>query len=135
MKKSLSWLATALLTLLIAANSKCFAQTTSAAIISNVATVTNLQGLGVNLGEWTYWGGSADYLQNLLANPGFEAATSGRVVIVPAGATSSTFCDDVSYFPMPSGFYNGGTFEDVYVTGTGASAVAASRGTGTITGY
>jgi hypothetical protein len=135
MKKSLSWLGTAFITLLMIANSKCFAQTTNAAVISNAASVTNLQGLGVNVGQWTYWGGSADYLQNILANPGFEPSTSGRVVTVPTGVTSTAFCDNVNYYSMPSGFYNGATFEDIYETGSGATAVVSSRGTGTITAY
>ena len=133
MKNFASWITASLIALLIVTN--CCAQSTNGAIISNSPTVANLQGVGINLYSWTFWGASADYLQNILQNPGFEPSTSGRVVIVPSGVTSSAFCDQISWASMPSGFYNGAAFEDVYVTGSGASAVAASRGTGTITAY
>ena len=115
------WTTTLLFFLLLV--TKCPAQTGDVAIISNSPSVANLQGLGINLYSWTFWGASADYLQNILQNPGFEPSTSGRVVIVPAGVTSTAFCDQISWAPMPSGFYNGATFEDVYVTGAGAGAV------------
>ncbi len=111
------------------------AQSNNGAVISSSPEVANLQGVGINLYQWTFWDASADYLQNILQNPGFEPSTSGRVVIVPSGATSTAFCDQNNWYPMPSGFYTGATFEDVYVTGTVANAVAATRGTGTITGY
>jgi len=121
----------ALMTMMV---TECFAQT-NGAVISSSPEVTNLQGIGINLAGWTYWGGSADYLQNILQNPGFEPSTSGRVVKASSGVTSSTFCDQVNWFSMPSGFYTGATFQDVYVTGSGSNAVAATRGTGTITAY
>ena len=111
------------------------AQSNNGAVISSSPEVANLQGVGINLYQWTFWDASADYLQNILQNPGFEPSTSGRVVIVPSGATSAAFCDQNNWYPMPSGFYTGATFEDVYVTGTVSNAVAATRGTGTITGY
>jgi hypothetical protein len=132
MKRYISWLVAALITLMV---SNCFGQTNPGAVISNIPKVANLQGVGINLSYWTFWGASADYLQNILQNPGFEPGTSGRVVIVPSGVTSTTFCDQSQWYPMSSGFYNGATFEDVYVTGSGSNAVAASRGTGTITAY
>src|SRR6202453_4093170 len=132
MKSFTFWLITLLVATLVAVT-QCMAQTATGAIISNSPTVANLQGVGINLYGWTFWGASADYLQNILQNPGFEPSTSGRVVIVPAGVTSTAFCDQISWASMPAGFYTGATFEDVYVTGSGASAVAASRGTGTIT--
>jgi len=134
MKSFTFWLITLLVATLVAVT-QCMAQTATGAIISNSPTVANLQGVGINLYGWTFWGASADYLQNILQNPGFEPSTSGRVVIVPAGVTSTAFCDQISWASMPAGFYTGATFEDVYVTGSGASAVAASRGTGTITAY
>ena len=134
MKHFTAWFTTMLIILVVVVKC-CFAQTSEGAVISNSPAVSNLQGVGINLYSWTFWDASADYLQNILQNPGFEPSTSGRVVIVPAGATSTTFCDKVSWFPMSSGFYNGATFEDVYVTGSGSNAIAASRGNGTITAY
>ena len=99
-KNITSWIAALLISLLLV--TKCPAQTGDVAIISNSPSVADLQGLGINLYSWTFWGASADYLQNILQNPGFEPSTSGRVVIVPAGVTSSTFCDQISWAPMPS---------------------------------
>ena len=131
MKTYVSWFVAALMTLLVR---ECFAQT-NVAVISSSPAVTNLQGAGINLYQRTFWDASDDYLQNILANPGFEPSNSGRVVAVPSNVTSTTFCDSNNWFAMPSGFYNGATFEDVYVTGSGSNAVAASRGTGTITAY
>jgi hypothetical protein len=134
MKHFTYWFAAVRMTLLMVARCS-FGQTSDGAVVSNSPAVTNLQGVGLNLSAWAFYGSSADYLQNILQNPGFEPSISGRVVIAPAGVTSTSFCDNAPWFPMPSGFYNGATFEDVYVTGSNSSAVAASRGNGTITAY
>jgi len=103
---------------------------------STTPSVRNVQGLGVNIGQWAYYQAGAGEFQNLVQNPGFEESEAGRVVVVPSsGLTSSTFCDDTKWYSYPSGFFNGATFQDVYTTGSGATATAATRGTGTITGY
>src|ERR1700683_3424567 len=115
MKNFASWITASLIALLTVTN--CCAQSSNGALISNSPTVPNLQGVGINLYGWTFWGASDEYLQNILQNPGFEPSTSGRVVIVPSGATSTAFCDQNNWYPMPSGFYTGAIFEDVYVTG------------------
>src|SRR5277367_1941986 len=107
MKKYAAWLFAALLTLVV---KECFAQANNLALVSSSPAVTNFQGAGINLFQRTFWDASDDYLQNILSNPGFEAANSGRVVMVPAGVTSTTFCDQNNWFSMPSGFYNGATF-------------------------
>ncbi len=107
MKNFASWITASLIALLTVTN--CCAQSSNGAIISNSPTVANLQGVGINLYGWTFWGASADYLQNILQNPGFEPATSGRVIVVPTGVTSTVFCDQITWASMPSGFYNGAT--------------------------
>jgi hypothetical protein len=90
----------------------------------------------VNIGQWAYYQAGAGEFQNLVQNPGFEESEAGRVVAVPSsGLTSSTFCDDTKWYSYPSGFFNGATFQDVYTTGSGVTATAATRGTGTITEY
>jgi hypothetical protein len=86
MKKNTSWLMAALIALMV---SECVAQADSV-IIAGSPAVTNLQGVGINLSSATYWGGSADYLQNILQNPGFEPSTAGRVIQAPSGVTSTT---------------------------------------------
>jgi hypothetical protein len=81
MKRNGSWLMVALMALMV---SECFAQANSA-IIAGSPAVTNSQGVGINLSSATYWGGSADYLQNILQNPRSEPSTASRVIQEASG--------------------------------------------------
>ena len=104
--------------------------------ISSKPSVTRVSRLGVNIGQWAYYEAAAGEFQNIVQNPGFEKSEAGRVVVAPSsGLTASEFCDQNNWWPYPSGFFNGVSFQDVYASGSGATAKAATRGTGTITGY
>ena len=127
-----------------AASGEFFADTSSTALtasmpvieISATPSVRNVPGLGVNIGQWGYYQAGAGEFQNLIQNPGFEKSEAGRVVVVPSsGLTGSTFCDNTKWYSYPSGFFSGAVFQDVYTTGSGATAAATTRGTGTITSY
>jgi hypothetical protein len=58
----------------------------NSAIIAGSSAVANLQGAGINLTSATYWGGSADHLQNILQNPLSEPFTASRVIQAPSGS-------------------------------------------------
>jgi len=76
--------------------------------------------LGINLGGYNFYGADVSKQQNIIANPGFEPTTAARVITVPAsGLTSSSFCDNISWGSgYPSSWWEGATFQDIYVTGS-----------------
>jgi hypothetical protein len=109
--------------------------TAAAVVISSSASVSNVRRLGINLGGYNFYGADVSKQQNIIANPGFEPTTAARVITVPAsGLTSSSFCDNISWGSgYPSSWWEGATFQDIYVTGSYPTESFNLRGTGTIT--
>ena len=92
---------------------------------SNITTVTvednvwltNAKRLGVNLGKPDQYG-AAQYLKNVVTNPGFEAGEFASIVFVEEGATATTFQQDnwevawnTDTVGQPVDFWQGATYE------------------------
>ena len=74
--------------------------------------------LGVNLGQWSYWG--AEQLgRNILMNPGFEGVIDRTLVRVTAPGNSS-FSDDQTWLGRHDGFWAQAEYR--VLTGVAASA-------------
>ncbi len=75
--------------------------------VEDLALVTNVERLGVNLGNWNSWG-AQQYSQNVLMNPGFEGVLERDLVLVARVEGEEVFLKDVIELPN---FWEGGTVE------------------------
>jgi hypothetical protein len=65
--------------------------------------------LGLNLGEWSSWG-AAQFMTNVIKNPGFEGVIDRTLVIV-SQADFRGFYDDTTWTGRPDGFWAGARFD------------------------
>ncbi|MGB1250316.1 MAG: hypothetical protein ACPG8W_06765 [Candidatus Promineifilaceae bacterium] len=92
---------------------------------SNITTVTvedsvwlpDAKRLGVNLGKPDQYG-AAQYLKNVISNPGFESGEFASIVFAEEGATATTFQQDnwkvawnTARVGQPVDFWRGATYE------------------------
>ncbi len=61
--------------------------------------------IGLNLADWSTWG-AAQFMANVLKNPGFEGVIDRTLVIV-SQADFRGFSDDTSWTGRPDGFWAG----------------------------
>ena len=96
------------------------APTTTTIKIHNTAKVTETKRIGVNIGRPDQYG-AANYLKNVLNNPGFEGGEIGMIFHVEDGATDTRIQHDVwntnwnsAIAGQPPNFWNGGVYEVLY---------------------
>ncbi len=97
--------------------------------VETTTSVADVKPLGINLGNWTYWG-AEQLMNNVLKNPGFEGLLDRAIVIVRR-ADAQSFSDDTEWLGRADGFWIDASFE--VRTGVSAGAqgrIAASRKTG-----
>jgi len=67
---------------------------------------SGLKRLGINVGSRSRWG-AAQFLKNLIGNPGFEAGEYGTVFLASASSSGNKFVDAFANSAQPPGFWNG----------------------------
>jgi len=88
--------------------------------VSDTVAAAGLKRLGINVGSRSRWG-AAQFLKNLIANPGFEAGEYSTVFLASASSTGNKFVDAFSNSAQAPGFWNGADFEIVYGPAKGRS--------------
>ena len=100
--------------------------------VVNITDQIALQGakrLGVNIGKRDQYG-AAQYIKNLVPNPGFEAGEFAMVFVTWRGATGTrvqadnwetAWNNEPRLIGQPAGFWNGATFEVLHGSGKGRS--------------
>ena len=90
--------------------------------IRDEVRVPDVKRLGINVGARTWWG-AAQFLKNLIDNPGFEAGVYGMVAHAATGSSGqrfeqdfwdTTWNNDTYGIGQPVGFWNGAEYEIVY---------------------
>ena len=90
--------------------------------VSDEVTLANARRFGINIGARSPYG-AAQYIKNLVPNPGFESAEFGMVFLTEAGADGSRVQSDnwqtqwnneQQALGHPQGFWNNADFEVVY---------------------
>ena len=99
---------------LVAANSN---NVTTVSVVEDTIWLANAKRLGVNLGKPDQYG-AAQYLKNVITNPGFEAGEFASIVFAEEGATTTTFQQDnwevawnTDSVGQPVDFWKGATYE------------------------
>lgn len=104
------------------------AQVTTVKVTDSVL-VENVRRLGINVGSRSQWG-AAQFLKNLISNPGFEAGVYSSVVLADNGGTASDFRmafwdpawnNDQYGVGWPEDFWNGAEYEIVWGNARGRS--------------
>lgn len=91
---------------------------TLTATIQATPQLEDVRRLGINLGQWTYWG--AEQLgRNILMNPGFEGIVDRSLVRVTQPGRSS-FSDDERWLGRDDGFWRHATFEVITGSAVGS---------------
>jgi len=94
---------------------------TTMATIRPETLVRDVRRIGLNLGQWTYWG--AEQLgRNILMNPGFEGVIDRSLVRVTHPGRS-TFSDDQRWLGREDGFWSQATYSVMTGSATGESGV------------
>ena len=90
--------------------------------IRDEVRVPDVKRLGINVGARTWWG-AAQFLKNLIDNPGFEAGVYGMVAHAATSSSGqrfeqdfwdTTWNNDTYNIGQPVGFWNGAEYEIVY---------------------
>ena len=111
----------AVLVLLVVGLVLSFSAETAVTAQSNVTTIKientvvqpNVKRLGINIGSYDQFG-AAQYLKNLLPNPGFEGGEYGMVFLAEAGASANRVrANRWNIHPgsHPAGFWDGAQYE------------------------
>jgi hypothetical protein len=99
--------------------------------IRDEVQVAQVKRLGINIGSRTWWG-AAQFLKNLIDNPGFEAGVYSMVAHAATGSTGQRFeqdfwdiawNNDTYNISQPVGFWNGAEYEIVYGPAQGRHGV------------
>ena len=95
---------------------------TTTVTITNDVVVSDVKRLGINVGSRS-WYGAAQYIKNMIDNPGFEAGVYGMVAHAATGSSGqrfeqdfwdTTWNNDQYNIGQPVGFWNGAEYEIVY---------------------
>ena len=97
--------------------------------ISTNVILPGVKRLGLNAGSRDRWG-AAQYLKNLLDNPGFEPGVFCMTALADPGGTVTSFVQKYTVTnwanAQPPGFWNGCDYEIVYGTAKGRTGTIAS---------
>lgn len=90
---------------------------TAEVIVSKAPLFENIPRLGINLGQWSYWG-AEQLSRNILMNPGFEGVIDRSLATVTSPGSIS-FSDDQRWLGRDDGFWAQAQYR--VLTGTAAS--------------
>jgi hypothetical protein len=101
--------------------------------VTQEVLVPDVKRLGINVGSRSRWG-AAQFLKNLIDNPGFEAGVYGSVAHIAVGSSGSrlvqdfwdtSWNNDTLNIGQPEDFWNGADYEIVYGPAKGRSGTIA----------
>jgi len=90
--------------------------------IADSVQASGLKRLGINVGSRSRWG-AAQFLKNLISNPGFEAGEYSTVFLASTSSSGNKFVDAFANSAQPPGFWNGADYEIVYGPARGRSGI------------
>ncbi len=102
--------------------------------VSDDVLVPDVKRIGINVGSRSRWG-AAQFLKNLIDNPGFEPGVYGSVAHVADGSSGSrivqdfwdtTWNNDQFNVGQPVGFWDGADYEIVYGPAAGRTGTVSS---------
>lgn len=88
--------------------------------IQNTVILPSVKRMGINIGAYDQYA-AAQYLRNVIPNPGFESAEFAMMFLTaPGAAPNRVQADNWNFWAHPNGFWNGAQYEIVHGPAKGA---------------